>query len=117
MRFKLSLLLTAACGIGLLLAAESSTTAPAKSPTVSKAAPAPKATTAAPSQAAFDKAVRPLFDSTCSMCHSAGLASGNLKVEQIGTVASLSSDRDEWDKIVHRATGGRDAAVRTSAHR
>src|SRR3984885_11480246 len=92
MRLKLSLLLTAACGVGLLLAAESGT--------------APKAAAAAPTQAAFDKAVKPLFDSTCSMCHSAGLASGGLNVEQLGTVASLSSDRDEWDKIVHRLEAG-----------
>jgi cytochrome c5 len=105
MRFQLSLLLTAACGVGLLLAAESSTTAPVKSASVAKPA-APKAATASPTQAAFDKAVKPLFDSTCSMCHSAGLASGGLNVEQFGTVASLSSDRDEWDKIVHRLEAG-----------
>ncbi len=94
MRFKLSLLMTAACGVGLLLAAESSTTAPAKSASVAKAA-APKAATAAPTQAAFDKAVKPLFDSTCSMCHSAGLASGGLNVEQAwdGGVAEFGSRR------------------------
>ena len=100
MRFKLSFLLIAACGVGLLLAAESATTAPA-----AKSA-APKAAAAAPTQAAFDKVVKPLFDSTCSMCHSAGLASGGLNIEQFGTVGSLSSDRDEWDKIVHRLEAG-----------
>src|ERR1700733_14928909 len=92
MRLKLSLLLTAACGVGLLLAAESGT--------------APKAATAAPAQAAFDKAVKPLFDSTCSMCHSAAVASGGLNIEQLATVGTLSSDRDEWEKIAHRLQAG-----------
>src|SRR4051812_20525801 len=93
MRFKVCVFLMAACGVGLLLAADSST------------APATKAAaagSAAPAQAAFDKAVKPLFDSTCSMCHAAGAASGGLNLAEYSTVGSLSSDRDEWDKIVHR---------------
>src|ERR1035437_3175451 len=112
MRLKVCVFLTAASAVGILLAAESSTQAPAKTAatpvktaTVAKAA-APAAKSAAPSQAAFDKAVKPLFDSTCSMCHSANLASGGLNVEQYSTVASLSSDRDEWDKIVRRLQAG-----------
>lgn len=40
------------------------------------------------------------------MCHSAGVASGNLNIEQFGALASFSSDRDEWDKIVHRLEAG-----------
>jgi cytochrome c5 len=98
MRLKLSGFLIVAGAAGILLAAESSTKPAAKT----AAAPAQ----AVPTQAAFDKAVKPLFDSTCSMCHSAGLASGGLNIEQFGTVASIGSDRDEWDKIVHRLEAG-----------
>jgi cytochrome c5 len=111
MRLKLTIFLTASCIAGLLLAAESSTTtppkaaAPARSPAVAKTA-TPAAKSAAPTQAAFDKAVKPLFDSTCSMCHGAGVASGGLNIEQFGTVATLTSDRDEWEKIAHRLQAG-----------
>ena len=108
MRLKVSMILAGACAVGVLLAAESSTTppaTPAKTATAAKTV-APAAKSAAPTQAAFDKAVKPLFDATCSMCHSAGVASGGLNIEQYGTVASLGSDRDEWDKIAHRLAAG-----------
>ena len=93
MRLKFTMFLIAACAVGFVLAADP----PAK-------APAPKAPAAA-TQAAFDKAVKPLFDSTCSLCHSAAVASGGLNIEQYATVDSLSSGRDEWDKIVQKAKG------------
>ncbi len=113
--FTIAACATAACTIGFLMAADSSTSAPSKTAatpartaaattTATAAKPAVKST--APSQAAFDRAVKPLFDSTCSMCHSAGVASGGLNIEQYSTVASLASDRDEWDKIVHRLQAG-----------
>ena len=105
MRFKVYIVLMAACAVGLLLAADSST-APAKSATAARASAAPVATSVAPDQAAFDKAVKPLFDSSCSACHGAGVASGGLNIEQYSTVGSLSVDRDEWDKIVHRLQAG-----------
>src|SRR5580704_16894755 len=94
MRLKVCVLLAAAVAVGLFIAAELPA-APAQS-----GSQATKST--APTQAAFDKAVKPLFDSTCSMCHAAGTASGGLNFEQYMTVASLTSDRDVWDKIVHR---------------
>ncbi len=111
MRLKVLVFLITAGAVGLLLAAESSTSgpakaAPAKSTTIAKMPPpAAAAKSAAPTQAAFDKAVKPLFESTCSMCHSAGMASGGLNIEQFGTMASLSTDREEWDKIVRRLKG------------
>lgn len=106
MRLKLSVFLIAVGAVSILVAAESSTTkaGPVSKPAASKPAEAKPAS--APTQAAFDKAVKPLFDSTCSMCHSAGVASGGLNIEQFGTLASLGSDRDEWDKIVHRLEAG-----------
>ena len=113
MRLKVLAFLTVASAVGILLAAESSTTPPAKTATPAKSSavakvPAPSAKPApgGPTQTAFDKAVKPLFDSTCSMCHSAAVASGGLNIEQMGTVASLSTDREEWDKIVHRLVAG-----------
>ena len=112
MRLKVCLFLMTAGAVGYLVAAESSSASPAKTaPAKAVSAPAVKAVTpgvksAGPTQAAFDKAVKPLFDSTCSMCHAAGTASGGLNIEQYSTVGSLSSDRDEWDKIVRRLQGG-----------
>ncbi len=108
MRLRTTVILTAASAVGLLVAAETSSTAPAK-PATRAAAPAATAAAAkagAPTQAAFDKAVKPLFEQTCSMCHSAGLASGNLNLESLSTVGSIASDRDEWEKIVQRLQRG-----------
>ncbi len=100
MRIRISVFLTAAAlAAGFLLASDPPSTPVKKAGTVVAKSPAP-------TQAAFDKAVKPLFDSTCSMCHAAGTASGGLNIEQYMTVASLSSDRDEWDKIVRRLKAG-----------
>jgi hypothetical protein len=40
------------------------------------------------------------------MCHSAGVASGGLNIDQYAGVDSLSTGRDEWDKIVRKLQAG-----------
>jgi cytochrome c5 len=111
MRLKVCIFLITAGAIGYLVAAESTSSSPAKASAtqapVAKAASAkpvaaPLAKSAAPSQAAFDKAVKPIFESTCSMCHTGSSASGGLSVDQYSTVDSINSGREEWEKIVHR---------------
>src|SRR5579871_4505556 len=101
MRTKALIFITAAFAVGLLLAAESTSSpdkkaapsAPAKTAVASKqvksVAPAAKADSAAPSKAAFDAAVTPLFSETCSMCHDAGTASGGLNIGLYSNVESL----------------------------
>ncbi len=109
MRLKVSLFVMTAGAVGCILAAESGSTPATKKSPVAVKAPAsatPAAKTAGPSQAAFDKSVKPLFDSTCSMCHSSGVASGGLAIEPYATVDSLTSGREEWDKILHRLQAG-----------
>src|SRR5690242_7150830 len=107
MRVKLGIFVLTAATVGLLVAAESTTKPPAKqavksaAPAVKSSVPA-KAAAAAPTQAAFDKAVKPLFDSTCAMCHTGASASGGLDISLFSTVGSMSTERDEWDKIAHR---------------
>ena len=111
MRLKPGIFTIAAGAIGFLLAADSTppqsktATTPAKSATAAKPAAA-AAKAGGPTQAAYDKAVKPLFESTCAMCHSAGVASGGLNIEQFATVDSLASGREEWDKILHRLQAG-----------
>src|SRR6516164_3395147 len=98
MRLKVCIMMSGVFAAGLLIAAESTPEkkpgTPVKSPSSARAA-APVAKSAAPTQAAFDAAVKPLFDSTCSMCHSAGVASGGLNIDQYAGVDSLSTGRDE----------------------
>jgi len=116
MRVKLGIFVLTAATVGLLLAAESTTKPAAKStpsaaPAAKSAAPAkaaaPHAVAAsAPTQAAFDKTVKPLFDSTCSMCHTGASASGGLDISAFSTVGSMKDERDEWDKIAHRMEAG-----------
>ena len=114
MRAKLGIFVLTAATVGLLLAAESTTKpaqkatpAPARSSATAKAAaPHAVASAGAPTQAAYDKAVKPLFDSTCSMCHTGASASGGLDISAFSTVGSMKDDRDECDKIAHRSEAG-----------
>ena len=109
---KLSLFLAGAGAVGLMVAAETASTSAKSAATGATrtatvvAKPAAVAKVSAGSQTDFDASVKPLFEQTCSMCHSSGLASGNLNVEQYSTVGSIASDRDEWDKILHRLKAG-----------
>ena len=63
---------------------------------------------AAPSAGAFDAAVRPLLSGTCSGCHNASMASGNLNLAPFLTAASLAvpANREAWEVILRKVKTG-----------
>src|SRR5687767_3567494 len=65
-----------------------------------KAAPA----SAAPAE--FEKKVQPFLTRSCAPCHNERLASGSLNLDGFHTHASLSSDRDGWERILHKIRTG-----------
>jgi len=74
------------------------------------AAPAPKpaapAAPAAPNAAAFQAVTESLFTDTCGQCHNEFELAGNLDLGPYYDVATLTSDRDTWDKILTKLKSG-----------
>ncbi len=60
----------------------------------------------APSAAAFDKAVLPLFNKSCAACHNDRMAQGSLSLGAFATPASLSEHRAGWERILQRMQNG-----------
>ena len=56
--------------------------------------------------AGFDAKVKPILKNTCSGCHNASLASGDLNLQPYLDPASVFEDRATWEKIAHKIEVG-----------
>ena len=55
---------------------------------------------------AFEKVVLPLLNKNCAACHNDRLASGSLNLAAFATPASLTENRDGWERILQRIRNG-----------
>src|SRR4051794_2584477 len=88
---------------GLVWAASSSTSK-ARIPIKTPAAAAPAAT--AGSSANFDASVKPILSQTCIPCHNDRMASGGLNVAAFSNLASITEQREGWEKILQKIRSG-----------
>jgi hypothetical protein len=79
--------------------------APRQVAAAAPAAPKP-AVPAHPDAAAFRAATEPLFDGTCGDCHNEFELAGDLDLGPYYEVATLTSDRDTWEKILAKLKAG-----------
>jgi len=56
--------------------------------------------------AGFDAKVKPILKNTCSQCHNASLASGDLNLQPYLDPAGFFEDRATWEKITHKIESG-----------
>jgi cytochrome c5 len=54
----------------------------------------------------FDQSVKPVLGSTCAACHNGQLASGGLNIKAFLDPKSLTTGREEWEKIVRKLRTG-----------
>src|SRR5437016_13491123 len=54
----------------------------------------------------FQQTVQPIFPKTCSACHNDRLSSGGLNLGKFSTPASLTENRDGWDRILQKIRSG-----------
>ena len=55
---------------------------------------------------AFSKTIQPFLATNCYICHNASLKSGELDLEAYKTQASMTEDRDRWEKVLHKLRAG-----------
>src|SRR5436305_8553434 len=55
---------------------------------------------------AFRKTIQPFLEANCMACHSADLKSGGLNLEAYSSVASITQDRERWEKLLHKLRTG-----------
>jgi hypothetical protein len=55
---------------------------------------------------AFAALTRPLFDQTCSPCHGGADPAGGFDVSQYRSLESLSTNRDQWERVRERLRSG-----------
>ena len=55
---------------------------------------------------AFATTIRPFLEANCTACHSADLKSGGLNLEAYTSVASITEDRERWEKLVRKLRTG-----------
>src|SRR5579859_6488968 len=56
--------------------------------------------------ATFEKTVQPVLTATCAPCHNEKITSGGLNLALLAEPASLTKDRDEWEKILRKVRTG-----------
>ena len=66
----------------------------------------PKPGTQPPNAAAFEKAVAPVLNNTCSQCHNSQFASGGFDTAPFLTPTSVIQQREGWDRIVAKIRAG-----------
>ena len=59
-----------------------------------------------PDAAAFAKIVTPVLKNNCSGCHNASMNSGGVNLLAYNDAATLSTDREAWDRIVQKIESG-----------
>ncbi|QOY90545.1 DUF1592 domain-containing protein [Paludibaculum fermentans] len=76
---------------------------------VAEQMPAPAKKPAAPAAAAaptFEKTVAPVLNKTCAPCHNSQMASGGFDTDHFLNPASVSTQRDGWDRILMKLRNG-----------
>jgi cytochrome c5 len=68
--------------------------------------PAWPASAPASSAATFQKAVSPVLENTCSVCHNHQLASGGFDASAFLDPASLTGQREGWERILQKLRAG-----------
>jgi mono/diheme cytochrome c family protein len=63
-------------------------------------AQAPVAASRAPTAAEFNAVTGSLFGNTCAECHYAADAEGNFDIAWIGSVETLTTERDQWEVVM-----------------
>jgi cytochrome c5 len=56
--------------------------------------------------AGFDAKIKPILQNTCSTCHNAQMASGDLNLAPYLSASTLFDDRATWEKIAHKVEAG-----------
>jgi cytochrome c553 len=54
----------------------------------------------------FNKNLQPFLATHCYMCHNASLQSGSLNLEAYKTSTSITENRDQWERVVHKLRAG-----------
>src|SRR4051812_42903985 len=57
-------------------------------------------------KATFETTVTPVFTKNCTACHNDRLASGDLNLGPFSNPASLTSHREEWERILQKIRTG-----------
>lgn len=60
----------------------------------------------APAKSGFEKDVQPVLATVCSNCHNDKLSSGGMNISEFTNSASISSNRDGWERILARVRTG-----------
>ncbi|HKP10592.1 MAG TPA: DUF1587 domain-containing protein, partial [Blastocatellia bacterium] len=55
---------------------------------------------------AFTQTVQPFLAANCTTCHNADLQSGGLNLEAFKAAASITENRDRWEKVLHKLRTG-----------
>ena len=55
---------------------------------------------------AFTKIIQPFLAANCYVCHNSNLKSGGLDLQAYKTQASMTEDRDRWEKVLHKLLAG-----------
>ncbi|HEV8130059.1 MAG TPA: DUF1592 domain-containing protein [Acidobacteriota bacterium] len=55
---------------------------------------------------AFDKSVQPFFSENCYQCHDEKLKTSSLNLEAYKTRASVTQDREKWERILYKLRTG-----------
>jgi mono/diheme cytochrome c family protein len=56
--------------------------------------------------AGFDAKIKPILQNTCSTCHNASMASGDLNLTPYLASSTIFDDRATWEKIAHKVSAG-----------
>jgi mono/diheme cytochrome c family protein len=56
--------------------------------------------------ASFESKVQPVFNKSCAPCHNDRLASGGLNIAPFTSSASITTHREEWERILHKVRTG-----------
>src|SRR5947208_15035667 len=56
--------------------------------------------------AAFENAVKPMLSTTCAGCHNDRLSSGGLNIAPFTAPASISENREGWERILQKVRTG-----------
>lgn len=67
---------------------------------------APSPRTAHASQTEFDRIVKPFIARSCYVCHNANLKSGGVNLEALQTPASITENRETWERILRKLRAG-----------
>jgi mono/diheme cytochrome c family protein len=54
----------------------------------------------------FAQTIQPFLEANCTACHNAELRSGGLNLEAFKATASITQERERWEKVLHKLRTG-----------